>query len=65
MLKAVSKIALEYDLDCQVSVEAKMACGVGACLSCVIKLRDGDSFKYVRSCHEGPVFDAREVVWDE
>lgn len=65
MLKAVSKLALEHDCDCQVSVEAKMACGVGACLSCVIKVRDGDSFKYVRSCREGPVFDAGEVIWDE
>ncbi len=64
MLKAVSKLAKERNLDCQVSVEAKMACGVGACLSCVIKVRDGDSFKYVRSCHEGPVFDAGEVIWE-
>ena len=65
MLKAVSKLAQEHDCDCQVSVEAKMACGVGACLSCVIKVRDGDSFKHVRSCAEGPVFDASEVIWDE
>lgn len=64
MLEAVSKLAREHDCDCQVSVEAKMACGVGACLSCVIKVRDGDSFKYVRSCAEGPVFDARDVVWE-
>ncbi len=64
MLKAVSKLAREHVCECQVSVEAKMACGVGACLSCVIKVRDGDSFKYVRSCAEGPVFDAREVIWD-
>ncbi|MBP6965334.1 MAG: dihydroorotate dehydrogenase electron transfer subunit [Armatimonadetes bacterium] len=65
MLKAVSRIAVDQDIPCQVSVEAKMACGVGACLSCVIKVRDGDSFKYVRSCHEGPVLDAGEVIWDE
>jgi dihydroorotate dehydrogenase electron transfer subunit len=64
MLKAVSKLAQEHGCDCQVSVEAKMACGVGACLSCVIKVRDRDSFKYVRSCAEGPVFDARDVIWE-
>lgn len=64
MLKAVSRIALDHDVKCQVSVEAKMACGVGACLSCVIKVRDGGSFKYVRSCAEGPVFDAREIIWE-
>ncbi|HET6457107.1 MAG TPA: dihydroorotate dehydrogenase electron transfer subunit [Armatimonadota bacterium] len=65
MLKAVAEITKAHKLDCQVSTEAKMACGVGACMSCVIKVRDGDSSKYVRSCKEGPVFDADEVIWDE
>jgi dihydroorotate dehydrogenase electron transfer subunit len=65
MLKAVAGIAKENGAKCQVSLEAKMACGVGACMGCVIKVRDGDGFKYVRVCHEGPVFDAAEVIWDE
>lgn len=64
MLKAVSAITKARGLKCQVSLEAKMACGVGACMGCVIKVRDGDSTKYVRCCKEGPVFDADEVVWD-
>lgn len=63
MLKAVAEITRAHGLKCQVSTEAKMACGVGACMSCVIKVRDGDSAKYVRSCKEGPVFDADEVIW--
>lgn len=63
MLKAVAEITRAHGLKCQVSTEAKMACGVGACMSCVIKVRDGDSSKYVRSCKEGPVFDADEVIW--
>ena len=63
MLKAVAEITKAHGLKCQVSTEAKMACGVGACMSCVIKVRDGDSSKYVRSCKEGPVFDADEVIW--
>lgn len=64
MLKAVSKITGAHGLKCQISTEAKMACGVGACMSCVIKVRSGDSFEYVRCCKEGPVFDADEVIWE-
>ena len=64
MLKAVAEITKTHGLSCQVSTEAKMACGVGACMSCVIKVRDGDSSKYVRSCKEGPVFNADEVIWE-
>jgi len=41
-----------------------MACGLGACLSCVIKTHDGDRWAYSRVCKEGPVFDSREVVWE-
>lgn len=65
MLRAVARIAKEHDLACQVSLEAKMACGVGACMGCVIKVRSGDDFRYVRVCKEGTVFDAHEVIWDE
>lgn len=64
MLKAVSKIAVERGIRCQISTEAKMACGVGACMGCVIKVKDGDSTKYVRCCKEGPVFNADEIIWD-
>ncbi|MHB0913113.1 MAG: dihydroorotate dehydrogenase electron transfer subunit [Armatimonadota bacterium] len=57
MLAAVAEIA--KGVACQVSTEAKMACGVGACMGCVIKTKGG----YVRCCKEGPVFDAEEIVW--
>ncbi|HAH86709.1 MAG TPA: dihydroorotate dehydrogenase electron transfer subunit [Armatimonadetes bacterium] len=63
MLKAVALIANKHNLPCQVSLEAKMACGVGACMSCVVRVKDGGGEKYVRCCKEGPVFDAKEVVW--
>ena len=63
MLREVARIAKEHSLECQVSLEAKMACGVGACMGCVVKVRDGEGFKYVRVCKEGPVFDAGRVVW--
>ena len=64
MLREVAGITKARGLKCQVSTEAKMACGVGACMSCAIKVRAGDSFEYVRACREGPVFDADEVIWE-
>ncbi len=63
MLKTVAKLARTSDLPCQVSLEARMACGVGACLGCTIKTqRDG---KYLKVCTDGPVFKGEEVDWDE
>jgi dihydroorotate dehydrogenase electron transfer subunit len=44
-----------------------MACGVGACLGCVVKIKEDigqNSFSYKRVCKEGPVFDAREILWE-
>ncbi|MCR5845781.1 MAG: dihydroorotate dehydrogenase electron transfer subunit [bacterium] len=59
------RIALESErvasgeVRCEVSMENRMACGIGACLSCVVDTVDG----LRRSCADGPVFDARKVVW--
>ena len=61
MLKSVAKVAAEYGVPCQVSMEERMACGVGACLGCAIQMADG-AMKHV--CKDGPVFDAREVDWN-
>ena len=61
MLKSVAKAAEEFGIPCQVSMEERMACGVGACLGCALPMKDG-SIKHV--CKDGPVFDAREVDWD-
>jgi dihydroorotate dehydrogenase electron transfer subunit len=63
MLARIASITKDFQVNCQVSLEARMACGVGACMSCVVKVKSGDAFKYVRCCKEGPVFDASEVVW--
>jgi dihydroorotate dehydrogenase electron transfer subunit len=68
MLEKVDKIALSYDLTCQLSLEAIMACGFGVCLGCVVKICSKDKereFDYNRVCCEGPVFNAGEVIWDE
>ena len=58
MLAKISDITKEYNLSCQISLEIGMACGVGACWGCVVKLADG---AYRRVCADGPVFDARTI----
>ncbi len=64
MMEAVAKIARELDVPCQVSLESPMACGIGACFSCVTKIRDAEgNIDYRRTCVEGPVFDADRVVF--
>lgn len=60
MQRVVAAQALEAGVPCQVSLERLMACGVGACLSCVVTTRNGR----MRACVDGPVFDAGEVCWD-
>jgi len=62
MLKAVAGIAAAHDIDCQVSIEAMMACGMGACLGCAVQLK-GDDEPYRHVCVDGPVFDARRLTW--
>jgi dihydroorotate dehydrogenase electron transfer subunit len=60
MARSVAALADAADIRCLVSLERLMACGVGACLSCVVTTVHGRK----RACVDGPVFDAREVVWD-
>ncbi len=61
MLRSVARAAEEFGIPCQVSMEERMGCGVGACLVCACDMADG-SRKHV--CKDGPVFDAREVDWN-
>ena len=67
MLKAVSDMILPLNIPLQISLDHPMCCGIGACFACVVKVRDNaspDGWRFSRSCLEGPVYDAREVVWD-
>ncbi len=61
MLRGVAELAARYGVDCQVSMEERMGCGVGACLVCACDMAGG-ARKHV--CKDGPVFDAREVDWN-
>jgi dihydroorotate dehydrogenase electron transfer subunit len=65
MLRAVSDRAIRQNCTAWISVDRNMGCGVGACLTCVVKVRKGDDWEWARSCKEGPVFECREVVWEE
>ena len=64
MLRAVKKYAAEHGMECWISLEERMACGIGACLGCVCKSTKKDDHTHVhnkRICTEGPVFRAEEV----
>jgi len=63
MLKKIGKISRKRRFPCQVSLEECLACGVGACLGCVVKAR-GSTYIYKRVCKDGPVFDAGELIWE-
>ncbi|MGI6095551.1 MAG: dihydroorotate dehydrogenase electron transfer subunit [Lachnospiraceae bacterium] len=64
MLRAIKNYALEHEIPCWISMEEKMACGIGACLGCVCKSKEVDAHTHVhnkRTCVDGPVFDCTEV----
>lgn len=64
MLRAIKAYAEQNNIECYISLEEKMACGIGACLACVCKSKDKDEHSQVnnkRVCKEGPVFNAKEV----
>ena len=64
MLKALKTYAMENGIECYISLEEKMACGIGACLGCVCHSKDIDEHSNVRNkriCKDGPVFRAEEV----
>ena len=62
MLKAVAALAARYDLPCQVSLEEFMACAVGGCAGCAVKIVTPDGEAMKRVCVDGPVFDAATVA---
>ena len=64
MMKAVAQYASKVAIECEVSLENKMACGIGACLACVCKSKEVDHHTHVnnkRVCKDGPVFNVLEV----
>jgi dihydroorotate dehydrogenase electron transfer subunit len=64
MLHCLQKLAATWNVPCQVSLETPMACGVGACFSCVTKVKTDSGWDYKRVCVEGPAFDANQLCWE-
>ncbi len=65
MLRALSNYAMRKDIKAQISLEERMACGIGSCVGCVVKIKEGDTWDYKKVCKDGPVFLSKEVLWDE
>lgn len=64
MMEKVAEVTAARGVPCQVSLETPMACGIGICFTCVTKVRQEDGeWDYKRTCVEGPIFDAKEIVW--
>jgi dihydroorotate dehydrogenase electron transfer subunit len=63
MIFSLAGLVRDLPLRCEVSLEERMACGIGACLGCAVDVRKEDGERtYERVCHEGPVFNLRELV---
>ncbi len=67
MLKFLALHCEERNMPLQVSMEERMACGIGACVGCVVKIKDetaADGWAHKKVCKDGPVFDSKEVCWE-
>lgn len=68
MLRLVARTCESLGIPCQVCLERVMACGMGTCQSCVVRVRDGadpEGWRYRLCCTDGPVFDSRAVIWQD
>lgn len=63
MLKNIAAMCLESGIFCEISLEERMACGIGACLGCACKTKRNDEEYFAHVCKDGPVFNAEEVLW--
>ena len=64
MLESINKIAADFDIVHQCSVEESMACGIGVCMTCVVPMKIDDEVKMIRTCIDGPVMDGSTIIWD-
>jgi len=65
MLRAIGDRALDKGFTAWLSMDRNMACGVGACLTCVIKRKTETGWEWARCCKDGPVFNAEEILWED
>jgi dihydroorotate dehydrogenase electron transfer subunit len=63
-MEAIAHVAAQRGVACEVSLETPMACGIGICFSCVVKVRQADGgWDYKRTCVDGPIFPAEKIEW--
>jgi dihydroorotate dehydrogenase electron transfer subunit len=65
MLDSINKMAQDFDLVHQCSVEESMACGIGVCMTCVVPVKVNEEIKMLRTCIDGPVMDGSMIIWDK
>lgn len=63
MMKIVARACVQKGIFCEVSMEQRMGCGIGACLVCACKVQDGDDYQYAHVCKDGPVFPAERLIF--
>jgi dihydroorotate dehydrogenase electron transfer subunit len=64
MMETAAALAIARGIPAQISLEAMMGCGFGACWGCVKRIRRGGEGKWRKICEDGPVFPAGEIVWE-
>ncbi len=65
MMKEISKITQKKEINTEVSLESYMACGIGVCKGCSVLIKKNNENVYKTVCKDGPIFNSKEVVWDE
>ena len=65
MLKKVSLMFRKLDVRHQISLETQMACGIGLCQGCAIKVKANNDYEYKLTCKDGPVFNPDEIIWED
>ncbi len=64
MMRRIAEVLRDFPFSCQISVEERMACGLGACLGCAVPIKTSSgTVEYQRVCKDGPVFDIRRLIW--
>lgn len=63
LLKKISEFSKKIDIPSYISVENYMGCGMGLCYGCVVKIKGNNSWEYKRVCKDGPVFEAKNIIW--
>ena len=63
MLKSIAAICAKQKIKCYASLEEEMACGIGACLGCAVRVK-GKGIVYKLACKDGPIFDTKDIIWE-